>query len=126
MNTNGTIRLSIPDIPVGPNGRFGLMRMHWTKRRKYAEKWEWQVRKAMGYPGILEAPPDKARVTITQHRKRVMDTDNLYASCKVLLDALVNWQLLYDDSPGHCELSVKQQATKDDPHTDITIEASHE
>ena len=122
MNTAGHVKLTIPDIPVGPNGPRGLMRMHWTKRRKYMDKWSWLVRQALGWPGILEPAPDKARVTIVQHRKRLMDKDNLYASCKPLLDACVDWQLLYDDSPSHCELEVQQCVTTDGVHTDITIE----
>lgn len=117
------MKLTIKDIPVSMNGPRGLLRMHWARRRKYTEKWSWMIRGALGYPGVLEPAPDKARVYITQYRKRLMDTDNLFASVKPILDGLIDWQLIRDDSPGHCELTVKQEKSGE-TRTEISIEAS--
>jgi Holliday junction resolvase RusA-like endonuclease len=75
----------------------------------------------MGWPAVFDQAPDKARVTITQFRKRLLDTDNLWASVKPLVDGLEDWQLLVDDSPAHCELVVRQEVAKV-PRTEIDIE----
>jgi hypothetical protein len=96
--------------------------MHWAKRARYNEAWAWRIRAAMGWPAVFEQAPDKARVTITQYRKRTMDYDNLVASCKCLLDGLVDWELIEDDSPDHIELTVRQEKAKD-THTEIEIQA---
>ena len=66
------------------------------------------VRAAMGWPCLYEDPPARARVNITQHRKRLLDTDNLYSSLKPVLDALIRNQLIRDDSPQSCVLEAKQ------------------
>ena len=122
MNNNGCIHLSIPDVPVSPNGPKGYLRMHWAARARYNESWAWKVRAAMGYPGILEQAPDMARVTIVQYRRKMLDVDNLYSSCKCLLDGLVDWELIADDSPDHIELTVRQEVAKE-VRTEIDIEA---
>jgi Holliday junction resolvase RusA-like endonuclease len=75
----------------------------------------------MGWPAVFDQAPDKARVTITQFRKRLLDTDNLWAWVKPLVDGLEDWQLLVDDSPAHCELVVRQAVAKT-PRTEVTIE----
>ena len=121
MNTSAHIHLSIPDVPVSPNGPKGYLRMHWAKRAKYNEAWAWKVRAAMGYPGILNQAPDMARVTIVQYRRKMLDTDNLWASVKPIVDGLEDWQLLVDDSPAHCALTVKQEVAKE-VHTEIEIQ----
>jgi hypothetical protein len=115
------IVLSIPDVPVSPNGPKGYLRMHWAKRAKYNEAWAWRIRGAMGWPAVFDQAPDMARVTIVQFRKRLLDEDNLWASCKCLLDGLVDWELIADDSPDHIELTVRQEVAKE-THTEIEIE----
>jgi len=114
------IVLSIPDVPVSPNGPKGYLRMHWAKRAKYNEAWAWRIRGAMGWPAVFDQAPDKARVTIVQFRKRLLDEDNLWASVKPIVDGLEDWQLLVDDSPAHCELVVRQEIAKV-PRTEISV-----
>jgi hypothetical protein len=103
--------------------------MHWTKRRKYFLKWAWLVAayaECDGHPNDWERLPrasrpiDPAAVRIVQYRKRLLDIDNLYASCKPILDALVKCGLIKDDSPDHCKLSVFQMTGKN-IGTEITI-----
>ena len=98
MNTSAHIHLSIPDVPISPNGPKGYLRMHWAKRAKYNEAWAWRIRGAMGWPAVFDQAPDMARVTIVQYRRKMLDVDNLYSSCKCLLDGLVDWELIADDS----------------------------
>ena len=112
-----SIHLSIPDVPVSNNV---YIRWHWSRRYKYDNTWSWQIRRAMGWPGILDAAPDKASVSIVQHRKRLIDGDNLVV--KPLLDALKDWQLIWDDSPDHISLTVRQELTSDVQHTEVHIQ----
>jgi Holliday junction resolvase RusA-like endonuclease len=96
--------------------------MHWAKRARYNEAWAWRIRAAMGWPAVFDQAPDKARVTITQYRRKLLDVDNLYSACKPILDGLEDWRLIEDDSPDHIELTVRQEKAKD-THTEIEIQA---
>lgn len=63
------------------------------------------------------------QVRIHQARKRVMDQDNLVASCKIVLDVL-KWQgLIKDDNPKWCGLIVTQEVRRA-CYTVITLEYS--
>ena len=54
------------------------------------------------------------------YRSVKRDTDNLHATCKIPLDALVRAGLLADDRPSLCTLTVSdEQSSK--PYTKITI-----
>jgi hypothetical protein len=48
------------------------------------------------------------RVDVSQMRRRKLDPDNLSASCKPILDALVSWKLIRDDSEKWCEFHPAQ------------------
>jgi hypothetical protein len=113
------LRLTIPDIPPGPNGRRGLFRLHWAARRRLFESWAWLVTTA------LHRRPDaalKKRVSVSIHqvRRRALDRDNLYASCKPVLDALVTNRLIFDDSERWVELTATQEVGRE-VKTIITI-----
>lgn len=117
------IRLTIPRIPIGPNGPKGLFRLHWAARRKDRDAWALEIQVAMrGVPKPpLFAATGFKHVTIHQVRRRKFDHDNLTASCKHILDALVSAGLIVDDSPGWIALKVTQETGKEH-RTEITIE----
>ena len=104
--------LLIDSVPVGPNGPKGLLRMHWASRQKYNKDWGWLIRGALGLGPVRIPAPERVRVHTVQGRKRLMDEDNLYASCIVILNSLREWALITDDDPAHCTLEVEQVKSK--------------
>ena len=101
-------RLTIPALPVGPNGRKGLLRMYWTRRRQYFEHWAWMIAAARIESGHFPHV-EKGEIKIHQYRKRLLDIDNLYASCKPCIDGLVKCGVIVDDSPDRFTLTVTQE-----------------
>lgn len=125
------IKLTIPRLPPSPNGKGGYLRMHWAKRRKDKEEWKWEiVAQLLLEPGmapvdpwvlVRTAPRCKVKVRIHQVRARKLDRDNLWASVKNIVDAIVICGLARGDSEKWMDLSVSQETGK--PHrTEITIE----
>jgi Holliday junction resolvase RusA-like endonuclease len=106
------MRLEIPEVPRSPNGQNGLLRMHWRTRARYWMHWGQLVRAAVTQ-GNRTPPEGRQRVQVVQFRRRKLDTDNLYASCKPLIDALVTWNLLRDDDEGHILLEVRQDVQRE-------------
>jgi hypothetical protein len=45
-------------------------------------------------------------------RKRLLDPDNLVASCKPIFDAVVHWGLIFDDDREHLAIEVTQEKGK--------------
>jgi hypothetical protein len=105
------MRLVIEDIPRSPNGPKGLLRMHWAARRKYNQAWYYLVSQALG--GCRPIVKDRAVVSISQMRKRKFDPDNLVASVKPILDALVKLEIIEDDSSKFIDLECSQVISKE-------------
>ena len=86
--------LEINEVAPMLNGKDGLMRMHWAKRRKLQEKWTWLI-------SSVTNAKIKGRVSITYTRSSVTapDWDNLCASFKTIGDALVKNGVIVDDNP---------------------------
>lgn len=101
------IHLEIPWLPVGPNGSKGLLRMHWTKRRIYFAEWVWKVK--VGLDGGEAPGIQRGEIWIHQYRTRLLDEDNLVASCKPVIDALRKCNIIVDDSPDRFSLRVTQE-----------------
>ena len=121
------INISIPRVPVGPNGPKGLLRMHWSKRRKLKWGWETEIlyalRTSADYANWVVSPAtidQRRRVTIRQYRKRLFDRDNLFTSCTPLINAMKGI-LIRDDSEKWLSLHVYQEKSRDE-RTEITVE----
>lgn len=84
----------VPHLPPGLNGDDGLINMHWTKYRDLKKLW-------VDY--IFAEQPGKhlGAVHVEYIRKSIqpMDWDNLGASFKVVGDALIENNVIVDDSP---------------------------
>jgi len=83
-------------------------KLHWAKLARLKKDAETELWYSFVQTGILRAKPGERRsVRITRnHKGRAMDRDNLWATAKVPLDALVRVGLLSDDSPAYCDLSM--------------------
>jgi hypothetical protein len=105
------IQIDLPYLLPGLNGREGLMRMHWTKRRALAKTVQWdiisQVR-SLGVNSCLEV-----RITYTAYRHRLMDWDNFASSFKLIGDGLKAAGVIKDDSPKFVrDFVLRQEAIK--------------
>ncbi len=85
-----------------------LLRMHWAARAKEKTAWMEEVMWAMPIGSRGRHEGKKKVLEIVSHRVRLLDKDNLVGGCKQLIDSIVYFGLMPDDSPKHCELHVKQ------------------
>ena len=113
------MRIVINEIPKSPNGKSGTIRMNWWKRPAYRRYWHGLVRAAID--NSHNPCNQRMRVVISQMRRRKLDRDNLWASNKIVLDALTAWKLIKDDSEKWIELDCTQVVGKE-KWTIITIE----
>ena len=119
------MKLTIPRIPPSPNGTSGYLRLHWASRRKDKATWKAEIELALrsSGPAMLELARTKVRVTVHQVRGRKLDRDNLWASVKNIVDAIVLCGLAVDDDDRWMDLHVTQETGKEH-RTEITVEAS--
>ncbi len=123
---------TIPDYDlISPNR---LMRMHFGQVKKEHEKLA-HLMYAFGNELIHFTEPVNIEIKREYgYRKRQMDPDNLYGSCKILLDVLrkpsprskkPSLGIIADDSPNNiANLSVTQSKSPDKT-TRIRISVSH-
>jgi hypothetical protein len=102
------MRLVIYDIPKSVNKRRGE---HWGAAKRYKDYWVKMVRTAID--NSHKPCKTRMRVSISMMRKRKLDPDNLVASCKPLIDSLVYWKLIKDDSEKWIELDCRQVVGKE-------------
>lgn len=107
--------LKVDGFPlVGLNGAGGLLRMHWTRRKRYTEAVAAIVSTPRGRPAPFQRSGGKVSVSIHRaYKAKPMDADNLHATAKPVLDALVKARIIPDDSPDVIELVVKQKPRKE-------------
>jgi len=87
--------ITFPGVVPGNNGPRGLLRSHWTRRRKLLTGYEWVLRAANPIP--MSGP---VRLELTRYSVgTAMDYDNLVSTGKLLIDALVEGGILPDDNP---------------------------
>jgi len=97
------------------------MRMHWTQRRRTKEQITLAVLASLPSRRRV-AGPVRLRYTLRYARAR-RDLDNLGASLKYPLDALVSAGVLEDDSPEHvAELVLRQEKVARVADQGFTIE----
>ena len=96
-----------------------IIRNHWAVNRRNKQEWAILVRNQMRLRKIKKATiDDKYTLLIISYRKRKLDKDNLYTGCKSLIDACVQEDLIFDDSPDFIDLKVEQYTAKEE-HTMI-------
>jgi len=100
-----------------------LLRSHWSVRHRLKEEWRDLIGKYLLLLGdkakeYLVCEPSKRKVRITVYKKgKLFDIDNLYAACKVIIDAMKcktdklgmkSYGLIYDDNGTYLDLKVEQ------------------
>ena len=105
-----------PDILVLNNkieSRNVLDRQHWAVKRKSKGIWALFVRNQMKLNKIREAKEgERFKLSIISYRRKLLDKDNLYGGVKGLLDACIEENLIWDDSPKYLDLDVDQYTSK--------------
>jgi len=124
------LRIEIPGLPpreLSPNAR-----VHWAVKAKAAREYGSQVFYAAVDARNRSEPAkwknlDRAKVRVWFYvpPRRRRDLDNLIASFKPGLDALVRCGILVDDSIGHVEVShtATQPFDGKTPSTTVEVEA---
>ncbi len=85
----------VKGIVHGLNGSNGLLRSHWTKRKKVKE-----ALTAIISCQVKGSHQGKVRVTYTGYKVSFMDWDNFCSSFKQIGDALVALKVIKDDNPS--------------------------
>jgi Holliday junction resolvase RusA-like endonuclease len=88
-----TETIIIPELPPMLNGSNGLKRMHWATYTKIRDKWTWLVRQQTKTRYLTPV-----HITFVRHSSQQPDWDNLYASFKVIGDAMKAAGVLKDDT----------------------------
>lgn len=112
------VELLINKVPISGNK---FLRLHWAERKLLVDEWRKLVRE---YALVNRLDkyyidrPEKRRVEITLYKKRLLDKDNAYTSCKMVVDALKCYKdkitgkiipnFIYDDSSKYLELVIDQ------------------
>ena len=118
------LELIIPKVPPSPNI---TLRLPYWKRTELNRMWRNLVIVEL-QTTHFDVPPlpfRKFTILIKQFRKRLLDWDNLYASCKPVIDALERNGIIVSDSPKHLlELKVLQEIKdkNDEPYIEILIQ----
>jgi hypothetical protein len=101
----------IPRPPDNANAR-GHSRVLNREKKKYWRELERRLHTNYFMPDPPPLPLARARIEATYHhinRNWMLDTDNAVRRLKPVVDFLVGWQFLVDDTPDHLEWTIPQQ-----------------
>lgn len=94
------LSFEVEELPKLPNQVLGA---HWRVRSSHAKKWKRLVSFQI-IDSIPEKPLQKASIVCTRFSSRKPDYDGLAGSFKSVIDALVHFKVIEDDTPdviGH-------------------------
>ena len=86
------------NIPPSLNGAGGLINMHFRARKQKKESIMWYI---LDQNKEKISFADKVRVTTIKHSSRLMDWENLASVFKLVGDALIDLDIIVDDSPKY-------------------------
>jgi len=95
--------------------------MHWTERYKIQKDYGYLLKAAIEDKHRIKYMYEYRKVEIFSYRKQLLDPDNLVGSVKLLLDAIEEAGLIWEDSPEYLSLSVFQEIDKKNPRTEVII-----
>ncbi len=91
-----------------------LDRLHWAEKRRLKQEYALLIRNQMRLGNYEEAKQKQFfTLEIVSWRKRLLDYDNLVGGCKQLIDAMIDENFIWDDSPKFLNLHVKQVKNTD-------------
>jgi Holliday junction resolvase RusA-like endonuclease len=92
-----TTTITLDFLMPGLNGKDGLIREHFAKRKERMKSLQWQIKGAIA----PKNPKHEGQVVIryTRHTCTPMDWDNCCASFKLVGDAMVELGIITDDNP---------------------------
>ena len=105
-------------LPITIKSRNILDRMHWSKKSMLKKEYALLIRNQMKLKKHYSDPvkePTFFTLEIVSYRKRYLDFDNLVGGCKQLIDAMIEEQFIWDDSPKWVDLKVKQVLNRERP-----------
>lgn len=107
------VTISFPEPTSSLNALHGS---HWSKIVRERQKWRQYAKLAVyearsaGWAPMQRATGDRrSKVVLMRYGARLLDGDNLAASGKATLDALVRTGFLVDDSPKYCTVRYEQR-----------------
>ena len=100
-------------LPIKVESRNKLDRQHWAVKRKAKQQYQLFIRNQMRLKKVELAAKKKYSIEIISYRKKKLDYDNLIGGCKHLIDALIEEQFIFDDSPEYIDLKVEQYTAKE-------------
>ena len=109
-------------LPLVTPSNNELLRMHWTEQRKIKESYAWEL-VAVGAHDLKYKVKNREKriVRFMSFRLGMLDMGNLAGGFKPLEDALVDMDLLVDDSPKYADISYFQKIERENPRTEILI-----
>lgn len=117
----GPVTLVLPRNP--PRSLNTMLRQHWAERKRQRDLWACEVTAAWlaaGRPRYRRKV--RALVTCYYRTTRRRDTDNMTASVKPIIDALVRLGCLLDDHSEILELTVVGEVDKRHPRVEVVLE----
>lgn len=121
--------ISTYSIPLETPSQNVTDRMHWRARSKLKGQWLYRILAACG--GMHSPLMIRKRVEILAYRKRLItDRGNLIGGCKLVVDAIRDAGLIFDDSDKWATIDYRQELASKSPTgracTYITIESQDE
>ena len=105
-------------LPITIKSRNVLDRLHWAAKRRLKQEYALLIRNQMKlkkhYSDLIKNPTFFT-LEIVSFRKRYLDFDNLVGGCKQLIDAMIEEQFIWDDSPKYLDLRVTQHLNREKP-----------
>jgi len=118
------INMSKITLPIVTPSLNELLRMHWAEKTRLRKIYEAHLRGSIYGIGMEIVPAlkgKKRKAIITSYRPRRIDTDNYIGGLKILIDAMRDVCLIYDDGVKHFELTADQKTDREKPRTEIYI-----
>ena len=110
---NITTDTDIISLPIKIKSGNVLARKHWAERRRLKQEYKLLIRNQMRRKKVPFCEDKKYKLVILSYRKKLLDIDNLWSGLKQLLDALIEENFIYDDSPDYVDIKLDQYTAKE-------------